>query len=457
MTKVLLIYPFFKPRRDRSVFRFPPLGLGYIAASLQGAGHSVSLLDCTFMIRDEAMNRAVAEQAQVVGIYCMVTLEEDCLRFARKLRDQCQLLIVGGPLPTCDPITFLDDFDVIVRGEGEQTVLELLQAWELGEDWSNVAGIAFRQNGKASRKSTGGYIETKPRAFARDLDRLPSPTREMFPNEGYIRYGRKKYGYSITSVMSTRGCPFHCDFCSNVVFGNSYRQRSVYSVVDEVEAALDLGYDRIAFADDVFTLNRRRVFAFCEEIRKRGLHFQWECLGRVDTMDYETALAMKEAGCSKIFFGIESGDDRILELMKKQITSTQARETVEAVHRAGLQVGAFFILFYPGDTDETVLETLRFATSLPLDYLGLTLPYPLPGTGLYKRMNSKINRTWRPKETLTWSHMLIYDSDFSEFKMWFGILKGHIQFRIKRYFGRVAPLFLVPFEKLSDQLLKLIK
>ena len=144
MTSVLLIYPFFKPRRDRSVFRFPPLGLGYIAASLQQAGHTVHLLDCTFMERDAALNRALATGAEVVGIYCMVTLVEDCLWFARQLRGRCRLLIAGGPLPTCDPLPFLDDFDVVVRGEGEQTLLELLSAWEQGTDWSCVAGIIFR-------------------------------------------------------------------------------------------------------------------------------------------------------------------------------------------------------------------------------------------------------------------------------------------------------------------------
>ena len=123
---------------------------------------------------------------------------------------------------------------------------------------------------------------TTDRPFEKHLDRIPFPARGLLPNEDYIRYGRKKYGYSITTVMSTRGCPYRCEFCSNVVFGGSYRERSPQNVVDEVEEALGLGYDRISFADDVFTLNRRRVLGVCEEIGLRGLQFQWECLGRVD-------------------------------------------------------------------------------------------------------------------------------------------------------------------------------
>jgi anaerobic magnesium-protoporphyrin IX monomethyl ester cyclase len=228
-------------------------------------------------------------------------------------------------------------------------------------------------------------------------------------------------------------------------------------VVDEIEETLALGYDRIAFADDVFTLNRRRVLAVCAEIKKRGLQFQWECLGRVDTLDYATAVEMKAAGCARIYFGIESGNDRILKLMKKEITTAQARKAVEAAQRAGLEVGAFFILFYPGETDETVLDTLRFATSLPLDYLGLTMPYPLPGTALYERVKNQIFRAWRPEDSLLWSHVLIYDSEFSETKMWFGILKGHVQFEMRRRLGKAAPLLLRLFEKPTDLALRLLK
>ncbi len=457
MSTILLIYPFFLPKRDRSVFRFPPLGLGYLAASLQHAGHQVRLLDCTFMDREAAMREATAVQVDMVGIYCMVTMVDDCLWFARNLRGHCQLLVAGGPLPTCDPIPFLDDFDLVVRGEAEETLIELLAAWGAGEELSNVPGLIYRNRTAEPEAGADEYIETAVRPFIKDLDRLAFPARQMFPNEDYIQFGKKKYGYSITTVMSTRGCPFHCEFCSNVVFGGSFRQRQAGSVVDEIEQALSLGYDRIAFADDVFTLNRRRVWEICAEIKRRGLRFQWECLGRVDSLDYPTAMEMKSAGCARIYFGIESGSDRILKLMKKQITTDQARQAVEAAHRAGLEVGAFFILFYPGESNETVLDTLRFATSLPLDYLGLTMPYPLPGTALYDRTRSQILRAWKPDESWLWSHVLTYDSEFSEIKMWFGILKGHVQFEIKKRFGKAAPLLLKLFEKPTDVVLRLLK
>lgn len=457
MTSVLLIYPFFKPSRDRSVFRFPPLGISYLAASLKEAGHEVHLLDCTFLTRSNAMRSALKTSAEVIGIYCMVTLLDDCVWFANHLRGNCKLLIAGGPLPTCDPAPFLEHFDVVVRGEGEQTMIELLRALEEGYNFNSIPGIAYRNKLFSQEKDNKEISFTAERSFEKDLDRIPFPARELLPNEHYIRYGKKKYGYSITTVMSTRGCPYRCEFCSNVVFGGSYRERSAKNVVDEIEQALALGYERISFADDVFTLNRRRVLRICEEVELRRLQFQWECLGRVDTLDYSTAVEMKQAGCNRVYFGIESGNDQILKLMNKKITTEQARQAVEAAHRAGLEVGAFFILFYPGETDETVLSTLRFATSLPLDYLGLSMPYPLPGTALYDRVKDQITREWRSGESLFGSHVLTYNSNFSEAKMWFGIIKGHAQFRMKRQLGKLAPLVLRLFEKPTDALLKLMK
>ena len=434
MTSVLLIYPFFRRARDRSQFRFPPLGVAYVAAGLRKAGHQVHLLDCTFMSRDDALRKALATHAEVVGISCLATLLDDTLWFAEQLRDHCRLLVAGGPLPTCDPEAFAEHFDVVVRGEGEQTMCDVLAACEAG---SMVEPVVERP-------------------FEKELDRIAFPARDLLPNDSYIRHGKKAYGASITTVMSTRGCPFDCEFCSNVVFGTSYRERSPGNVIDEIEEVLALGYDSISFGDDVFTLDRERVVAICDEIGRRGLRFTWECLGRVDSFDDATAQQMKRAGCKRIFFGIESGNDEILTLMNKRITAAQAREAVAVAHRAGLQVGAFFILYYPGETDDTVLDTLRFAGSLPLDYLGLTMPYPLPGTRLLERVGGDHTRAWRQQGGLLLDHVLTFDADVSALKMRFALLKGHAQFEIKKRLGRLAPLTLACFEKPTDAVLRLL-
>jgi anaerobic magnesium-protoporphyrin IX monomethyl ester cyclase len=446
VSSVLLIYPFFRRSLDRSRFRFPPLGPAYVAASLREAGHTVRLLDCTFLRRGEALALAEAAGADVVGIYCMATMLRDFRWFAERLRRPGRLIVAGGPLPTCDPGAFLGHADLVVRGEGEQTMREVVAAWEAGGDVSTVAGWA----------GPGTASPAPPRPFAADLDALPLPARDLLPNQRYIRHGRRRYGYAVTTVMSTRGCPFACDFCSNVVFGDSYRERSPGDVVDEIEEALALGYDRIAFADDVFTLRRERVLAVCAEIERRNLRFAWECLGRADTFDEPTARAMKAAGCATVFFGIESGDDGILRLMDKRITTDQARNAVVAARRAGLEVGAFFILCYPGETDDTVLATLRFARSLPLDYLGLTMPYPLPGTPLAARLAGRVRRESRPDGSLLLNQQLTYDAEFTALKMRFAILKGRAEFALRRHDGPAARRALGPFSRATDRLFRLL-
>ena len=394
-------------------------------------------------------------QAEVVGIYCMVSIVDECMWFARELRPDCRMLIAGGPLPTCDPEAFLGLFDVVVRGEGEAAMLELLSLGQSHSSLDGVSGIVFRRTTSGEPESATIYTPERP--VTRELDRIPFPARDLLPNQDYIDHTKKKYGYSVTTVMSTRGCPFRCEFCSNVVFGGSYRERSPGNVVDEIEAALGLGYDRISFADDVFTMKKDRVIAMCREIRRRGLVFNWECLGRVDALDHPTAVEMRAAGCTRIFFGIESGSEEILELMRKKITTAQAVLAVDAARRAGLQVGAFFILCYPGDSTETVLETLRFATRLPVDYLGLSMPYPLPGTDLYLRTHDQITRVWRSGGDRFGGHVVIVRGGFSEAKMWFAMFKGRLQFELHRRTGRLSSILLPLFEKPTDWLFRLLR
>jgi anaerobic magnesium-protoporphyrin IX monomethyl ester cyclase len=458
MTRVLLIYPYFKPKRSRSIFRFPPLGICYVAASLQEAGYDVEVLDCTFMKRDVALAQAARAQADVVGVYSMMTMQEDSITFARHLRPHTRLLVAGGPLPSCDPKAFLDDFDVVVVGEGERTMVELVRAHETSSEKADIAGIAYRDSQNGERmKGDEDIILTPARTFAANLDDIQFPARELLPNEQYIQYGQQKFGHGKTTVMTTRGCPFRCEFCSNAVFGVSYRERSAANVVDEIELTLSLGYDYIHFADDVFTFNKKRLLEICAEIKRRRLSFKWECLGRVDSTTPKLASAMMTAGCSRIFFGIESGNNSVLRLMNKRITVQQARAAVATAHEAGLNVGAFFIVCYPGETNETVLDTLRFASSLPLDYLSFTMPYPLPNTALHERVKEHINKSWRPPESGFLEHICIFDADFSETKMKFAIIKGQITFLLKRRLGHHTNIVVGPFEAITDFLFQHMK
>jgi anaerobic magnesium-protoporphyrin IX monomethyl ester cyclase len=448
--KVALVYPYFHPANDNSIFRFPPLGLGYIAAALKKRGFEVELVDCTFMQQRQAIERIKSYKPQIVGFYSMFSMKKTTLELAHILRneglDGC-LFVVGGPLPSWAPEGFLNVFDAVSVGEGEQTMAELAECVAKGnKDFSSLKGLVYR-DGKH-------IVNTGERAFIENLDNLAFPTRELFDNEAYKKYYIDHFGYSTTSMITSRGCPFSCDFCSRPIFGAEMRTRSVGNIVDEVEQIAALGYDRLWFADDCFTLNRHHLLDVCGEIRRRGLDIGWECLSRVDTMEAEVAESMKRAGCIGVFFGIESGNDSVLGLMNKHITASQAKSAVYAAKAAGLKVGAFFIVGYPGESNKTVLDTVRFASGLPLDYLSFTLPYPIPGTPLYERVKDhgiSIEDWEEPKNYRLIRHKLLYASGFSEKKLKFAIGKAQAQFYGRRYLGKSGYRVLgEPLERLTN-------
>lgn len=453
--KVALVYPYFHPANDNSIFRFPPLGLGYIAAALKKRGVEVELVDCTFMRFSEAVERIKRVKPQIVGFYSMFSMKKTTLELAHAIKSECSgecLMVVGGPLPSWAPESFLDAFDVVAVGEGEETMAELADCVAHGTELSGVKGLVFRDDKR--------IVNTGPRKFIEDLDSLAFPTRDLFDNEAYKKYYLDRFGYSTTSMITSRGCPFSCDFCSRPIFGADMRTRSVTNIVDEVEEIAGLGYDRVWFADDCFTLNRNHLLDVCSEIVKRGVDVGWECLSRVDTMDAEVAEGMKRAGCIGVFFGIESGNDSVLSLMKKRITIEQAERAVYAAKAAGLKVGAFFIVGYPGESDKTVLDTVRFASGLPLDYLSFTLPYPIPGTPLYERVKDygvSIEDWEEPKNYRLIRHKLLYASGFSESKLKFAIGKAQAQFYGRKHFGETGYSIMgKPFERVTDILFELM-
>jgi anaerobic magnesium-protoporphyrin IX monomethyl ester cyclase len=455
--KVALVYPYFHPTNDNSIFRFPPLGLGYIAAALKKNGVEVELVDCTFLRFSEAVERVTRAKPQIVGFYSMFSMKKTTLDLAAAIKDNSEgnrsLFVVGGPLPTWSPESFLGAFDVVAVGEGEETMVELSNCFAEGVGFSGVNGLIYKDGER--------IVHTEPRKFIEHLDSLAFPSRELFDNEAYKKYYRDRFGYSTSAMITSRGCPFSCDFCSRPIFGAEMRSRSVDNIVDEVEEIAALGYDRVWFSDDCFTLNRQHVLDVCSELVRRKVDIGWECLSRVDTMDAEVANGMKRAGCLRVFFGIESGNDSVLGLMNKHITTLQAKKAVYAAKAAGLKTGAFFIIGYPGESDKTVLDTVRFASALPLDYLSFTLPYPIPGTPLYERVKDKgvsIEDWEEPKNYRLVRHKLLYASGFSEGKLKFAIGKAHAQFYGRRYLGKDGYRVLgKPFERLTDITFKMMR
>jgi anaerobic magnesium-protoporphyrin IX monomethyl ester cyclase len=438
---VVLVYPQRVPRRGRH-WIMPSLGLMYLSASLREAGYTVRHLDHTFRERREILGEIDRLRPSVVGIYCMITMQDEAFSLARDVRGKA-LTVVGGPYPSGEVEPFLDDFDLVAIGEGEETIVEIMRHLD-DRRFEEIPGIAFKQ-------PDGSVVRTEPRARSKDLSSLPLPYREDVPNQEYIAYWRRHWKDATTPLMSTRGCPFRCEFCHKSVFGDLFGARPTESVVAEMREIAELGYDHVWMSDDIFTLNYRRTYALAEAIEAAHLPLTWECLSRVTHVDYDLFAQMKRAGCKRVFFGIESGDEGVLKQMQKGITPAQARTSVEACVRAGIKAAGFFMVGYLGETPESLARTVRFSSHLPLDYVSYTIAYPLPGTRFYERVKDR--RAFGEWHQVR-HNRLLFNSDFSERKLRFAILKGAVQHKLRRL--RMRPLASA-FELATDPVLRVMR
>jgi len=290
-------------------------------------------------------------------------------------------VIAGGPHPSYDPANFLTynpDFDVVVVGEGEATLAALLSAGTDASKLSQIDGLAFR--GPDGRLSVN-----PPRQTRMDLDALPLPAFGAFPVQRYLPhapYGRRKPYFNL---ISSRGCPFTCVFCSNSVFGQRVRLKSAARVYQEVEwVRTSFGAREVHFYDDVFTINAGRVMEFCNLMIANRNPVIWSCTTRVDLVTQEMLHLMRKAGCWLVTFGVESGSDAVLRLVDKKYTKDQVRAAFTMARRAGLRIHSFFMVGLPGDTAETIEETIAFAKEIKPHSSHWSVLYALPGSRVFE-------------------------------------------------------------------------
>jgi len=357
--------------------------LSYLAGVLIRAGIEVRILDFLVMrYHPRRLRRELEDyRPRLVGATC-VTLNYP---IARRMLKACKefaphiFTVIGGP-----HVTFAQDetllqspwIDAIVIGEGERTLLDLARAVEEGKDVHHVPGIAFADNGAVTR--------TPPRASIEDLDELPLPARELLPMARYRALG------TTCTVITSRGCPYSCIFCSgHRMFGPKVRFRSPGLVVDEIERLQrDFNYAKVNIVDDTFTVNHHHAEAICEEMLRRGLRMKWSAFARVDRMNQDLARLMNRAGCEWVLFGVESADEGILKTIRKGITPEEVRRAVKTAAEAGINVFNSFIFGLPGESRDTALRSMAFGSELQQKYgakYGFHVLAPLPGTELYDR------------------------------------------------------------------------
>ena len=410
MPRVALIYPYFRTRSQTELL-FPPLGAATLAGQLHKLGIETKIFDCTFETFEEFQKKITSYQPDIVGIYSMVTLSRNTFQIAEMVRASLpdSFLIAGGPLPTLYPERYCGAFDAVFRGEADLSFPRFcrdlfnqnysqLRIKEL--QLENYEGLFIKQGELQIDNPLAHYRE-------KEIDSFPLPYRGDFDHAAYQKIWSQMDGSKTTSIITTLGCSFSCDFCSKPVFGSLFRRRNLDMVFEEIEQISGLGYNSLWIADDNFTLDISFLKEFCRRIAGRNI--KWSCLSRVTGIDEEITRLMKESGCRRVYLGLETGNQDTLKLMKKKATLEEGQNAVHLFHKAGVEVAAFFIVGYPGETIPSIEDTFQYALELPLDNISFNVPFPLPGSELFERV-SKLdkNKDWNTENEVTF----VYESEF---------------------------------------------
>ncbi len=364
-------------------YRMLPVSLPSIAASLRQSGHDVTIVDASVpgssaSTPSPADARALLSSDLIVVNMATPTVTADAAT-VDALADQTRAHITAiGVHVTAEPEGTLDacSLDSVVRGEPEITVTALADALAAGSSLDQVDGLTFKHG--------AGFRSSPDREFFSHLDDLPVPARDLVDEAAYyLPLPRRPYSL----VVPARGCPHPCTYCTaHLYYGKKLRTRRVDRVVDEIAEIVDRGVVRdIVMWADCFTLDRRYVLDLCEELIARQVDCSWMCNSRVDSFDRELGLAMKDAGCSGIAFGVESGDQGMLDRMRKGTTIAQGYRALRAVREVGIPSLAHFILGVPGETPETIRRTIDYAKALDPDFAQFYYAIPMPGTELYQQ------------------------------------------------------------------------
>lgn len=375
------------PKWNQMVNSYPSLGLAYLAAVLERQNHEVRIfdfgLDPARPLSDEVQDVLAFEPA-LIGITSMTSAYHSVEQTLELLRAATDVpIVIGGPHATVFPERTMHEQPAVtylVYGEGEETILELMEVLEGRREPAQVAGLCYRRN---------GHIICNPeRPLIKDLDALPFPARHLFQLDRYPLYSPD--GHRMLTVLTSRGCPYHCSYCFKGIVGRTYRQRSPENLVRELKLLIaTYGIRHFYFIDDLFTLDLKRLSALMDLFIQEKLDIHWQCLARVDRVNPDILAKMAAAGCQQIHYGIESGVQEIIDRIGKRITLEQVRQAVAWTAAAGIRSKGYFMLGLPGDTEETMERTIQFATELDLDDAMFSLTTPFPGTRMWDDLVAK--------------------------------------------------------------------
>lgn len=413
--KVLLIEPpgtiklYSASKIKAAIPVVPSISLATLAGALLKKGYKdTKILDLNISKNpDKAIQRVMnAYKPNFVGITFVTPLFASARKICKKIKKNYPdvIIIGGGVHSTILPRETLEkgQFDVVVIGEGEQTLVELVG----GKEWGDIKGIAYKKDGKV-------FINP-PRPLIENLDDLPFPAWHLYDVPRYFSSYLNSRKNPVGPIETSRGCPFNCCFCNKTIFGRRFRVKSAERVVDEIVRMLELGFKEIHIWDDNFSADMERAKSICDLIIKKRLKFPWNIFNglRVDRIDEELVLKLKKAGCYRTSIGIESGNQEVLNQVGKDITLEQVRKAVSLLKKAKIECLGYFILGLPGETEKTMEDTINFAKELKLDFIKAGIISPLPGTILFEKWEKEgriLSHNWsdyifHARGKLTYNH-----------------------------------------------------
>ena len=387
---ILLTHGYFldEDPAERNVMKlYPPLGLLYLSSHLKKSGLGVEVLDTTFSTRAKFEEYVSQRRPGIVGIYTTLMTRRNVVRQIPKLKALGATVILGGPEPVNYAEEYLDrGADIIVSGEGEETLEELIpHLHKKGlQGIEGIAGIVYRND-------DGEVVRNPPRPLMKPINEQPFPDRAAIDLHRYLETWKTHHGISSVSLITARGCPYRCNWCSHSVFGFSYRHRSPQNVADELELIRDTyAPDQVWYADDVFTMNHRWLFEFEKELKRRNLHYPFETISREDRLNEEVVRTLAELGCYRLWVGAESGSQRILDAMERRTDAVRMREMLALLKRFGIRSGTFIMLGYDGESWQDIDATAAHLKAVPPDDVLVTLAYPIKGTPFYDKVADRI-------------------------------------------------------------------
>lgn len=404
--KVFLTHGYFlnsDPKEQKIMRPYPPLGLLYISSYLKEHAIDNYVFDSTFSSFDNLIDSIKEEKPDIIGIYTNLMTKLNVLKIIASVREFSPgvKLILGGPDVTYNTLNYLTHgADVIVIGEGEQTMLELTECLGNSTDISTIDGIAYLDE-------KGQEVKTKSRQKVKSIDELPMPNREDIDISKYLSAWKNFHGESALNISTQRGCPYTCKWCSTAVYGQSYRRRSPEKVVDELVWMQEkYNPDTFWFVDDVFNISHKWLDSFVEVLESRKVKIKFECITRADRLNEHVIAQLKKSGCFRVWIGAESGSQAVIDKMDRRVSVDQVRNMIIEAKKIGIQTGTFIMVGYPGETKEDIMETIDHLKISNPDHYTVTTAYPIKGTELYNEIENSIIKS--PE----WSKSTDRDIDF---------------------------------------------